>query len=76
MKYYERTTTRRGSVNRFGRIGFIQVKQYVKTNDIKPFNYAKEIKFSESDEAKKYLLHREKDIVYEEDIKILSRTWG
>ena len=76
MKYYSREITERKPVNRFGRLGFVQVVEYVKTNDITPFNKGKKIRFLEDKDARKYLLHLEKDTVYSEDIKTLSRTWG
>ena len=75
MKYYKREVTRRDSVNRFGRMGYILVAEYVKTNDIAPFNKGKRIRFTEDKEAKRFLLHKAVDTVYQEDIKTVSKTW-
>lgn len=65
MKYYSREITKRESINRFGKLGFIPYIEYIKTNDIEKYNKNKKIKFSEISD-KKYLLHKKKDIVYSE----------
>lgn len=75
MKYYSREITERKAVNRFGRLGYVQVAEYVKTNSIDAFNKGKRIKFVESADARKYLLHKNADQVYKEDLKVLSKTW-
>lgn len=76
MKYYKRELTKRTEVNRFGRLGYVALTEYVKTNDIDKFNKGKRIKFNESKDAKRFLLHLEKDRVYELEGETLSRTWG
>lgn len=73
MKYFSREITERKPINRFGRLGYVAITEYVKTNDITPFNRGKRIRFEENQEAKKYLLHLEKDTVYREEGEILSR---
>lgn len=73
MKYYSRELTERKIINKFGRLGYVLIKEYVKTNNIEPFNKGKRIKFAESPEAKKYLLHKDKDKVYKEEGETVSR---
>lgn len=75
MKYYTREITERKAVNKFGRLGYVLVNEYVKTNSIDTFNKGKRIRFVESKDAKKYLLHKDTDTIYKEDAKILSKTW-
>lgn len=77
MKYYERTLTQRKAVNRFGRLGFVLVRETVKTNDITPFNKGKRIRFVETNDRDivRQLRKQEKDTVYQEDLETLSRTW-
>lgn len=74
MKYYSRSITARKPINRFGRLGYVEVTEYVKTNEIATFNVNLRHKFQETPEAKAYLLHKEKDRVYAEEGAILSRN--
>ena len=64
MKYYLRHITIRTTINKYGKLGYVPAIEYVKTNNIEPFNYKKQIKFVESKEAKKYLYWLKKDCVY------------
>ena len=67
MKYYEREITKREAINHFGKLGYVPYIEYVKTNDIAPFNKGKRIHFYETDEARKYLYRGKKqDVVYSE----------
>ena len=66
MKYYSREVTKREAINRFGKLGFVLYKEMVKTNDIDKFNKNKRIKFTEDEEARKYLYHKNSDIIYSE----------
>lgn len=72
MKYFQREITKREVINRFGRLGYVLYTEYVKTNDINKFNKGLKIKFFESDKAKKYLLHKNINTVYEEPGEIVS----
>lgn len=65
MRYYERTLTKRKACGRFGKLLYINVTEYVKTNEIEKFEKGKRIKFLETSEAKKFLIHKEKDYIYE-----------
>lgn len=65
MKYYERTLTKRKACGSYGKLLYINVTEYVKTNNVEEFNKGKRIKFLETSNAKKFLLHKEKDYVYE-----------
>lgn len=75
MKSYLRTVTVRKAVNRFGRLGYVLINEYVKTDDIDRYNKRKHIKFIESKEAEEYLRDLDIDRIYTEDLKVLSRTW-
>lgn len=72
MKYYKREVTERKAVNHFGRLGYVLIVEYVKTNNIEQFNKGKKIKYYEDQEAKKYLLHLKADIIYKEDLEVVS----
>lgn len=47
MKYYTRTITKRETINKYGKLGYVSYDEYVKTNDITPFNKGKKIRFTE-----------------------------
>lgn len=72
MKYYERTYIGIDYQGPHGKKVYVPTKEYVKTNDIKPFNFKKQYKFEESKEAKKYLLHKEVNQVYIEHEQLSS----
>lgn len=78
MKYYQRIVTRREAVNRFGRLGYVEYRETVKTNNIDPFNYRKQIKFTETDDKQiiQELRKLDRDTVYETKLETLSKTWG
>ena len=65
MKYYSRIIYKREPINRYGKLGFVEYVEFVKTNSIDRFNYRKQIKFTETINAKQLLLHgHEADHVY------------
>lgn len=72
MKLYSREVTRRMPVNRFGRLGFILVREYVATDDIDPYNKRKHIKFTECDGDPEGFLP---DQITPVEIKKISRSW-
>lgn len=78
MKYYQRIVTRRAPVNRFGRLGYVEYRETVKTNNIDSFNYRKQIKFTETEDRDiiRELRKADRDTVYETRLETLSRTWG
>lgn len=67
-KYYERTVTHREAINRFGKIGYPKYIEYIKTDNIEKFNKGKKIWFFESDRARKFLYHLEKNKIYSEKV--------
>ena len=75
MKYYYREIVVREPINRFGRLGLVDKIEMVKTNDIKPFNYHKHIKFRECAESEKKIIKElrklERDKVYIKDARML-----
>lgn len=75
MKYYARTVLVRKPVNKFGRLGYVETEEYVKTNDIAKFNKGKRIPFYESESARQALRSKDKqaDKVYQEEKTIVSR---
>lgn len=68
MKYYERVVSHREAINHFGKIGYPKYYEYVKTNDISKFNKGKQIYFYESENARKFLYHLEKNKIYSEKV--------
>lgn len=48
MKVYYREVTSRESINHYGKLGFALYLEVVITDDIKPYNYRKHIKFEET----------------------------
>lgn len=72
MKYYYREVTVREVVNKFGKLGFKDKIELVKTNNIDTFNYRKQYKFKECGVSEKLFIKRlrklEKDVVYRYDI--------
>lgn len=77
MKLYTRTVTERKPINKFGRLGFVEVLEAVRTDDITPFNKGKKIRFRETSED----LHQhfgdvdlmKADTVYKADLEVRSR---
>lgn len=45
MNIYAREVIKRVKINGFGKLGFRKVVEFVRTNDIEPFNKGKRIKF-------------------------------
>lgn len=45
MKIYKREITKREEINRFGKLGFVRYVEYVRTDNIEPFNYRKRNRF-------------------------------
>ena len=64
MKYYHRQITKREEINRWGKLGYIIYDEYVKTNDIAPFNKGKRIKFTEIYRPR-VLVHAKVDTIIE-----------
>lgn len=74
MKYYSREVTERKPINSYGRLGYVLVTEYVKTNDIDRFNKGKRIIFTESKQARTYLYHLEANKVYKVTGEVVSRN--
>lgn len=52
MKNYYREVTVREPVNRFGKLGFKPVAEFVRTDDIAPYNKYKKIRFVECNDLR------------------------
>lgn len=62
-KYYHRVVTRRESINRWGKLGYIAYDEFVKTSDVTPFNKGLKIRFQELNNRPKCLIHASEDQV-------------
>ena len=72
MKLYSRELTKRMPVNRFGRLGYVLVREYVATEDIAPYNKGKRIKFRiDKGDPEGFL----PDKITPVEIKKISRSW-
>ena len=67
MKYYHRSITERKPINKYGKLGYVTVDEYVKTNDIEKHNKGKRIKFTLLNTRPKVLLHAKVDQVVRVD---------
>lgn len=72
MKLYSREVTRRMPVNKFGRLGYVLVREYVATDAIDRYNKRKHIKFKECDGDPEGFLP---DQITPVEIKKISRSW-
>ena len=63
---YTRELTERKAVNRFGKLGYVKIREYVKTDNIDTYNMGKRIKYEECDSAPDWV--KESDRVYKEDL--------
>lgn len=52
MKTYSRKILKRAKINRYGKLGYVEVKECVKTDNIDRFNKGKRIKFTECEDMK------------------------
>lgn len=71
MKLYSREVTMRMPVNKFGRLGFVLVREYVATDNIDPYNKRRHIKFKECEGDPEGFLP---DRITPVEIKKISRT--
>lgn len=66
--YYYRVVTKEVIINRFGKIGYRDFIEYVKTKNIDPYNVRLKYKFKELDKNNKFykeLRHLDSDVVYD-----------
>ena len=74
MKCYMREVVQRVPINQFNKLGYILVKEFVKTDDISKFNYRKRIKFKDADvNTEKELQGLRGDEVYRKELKVVAR---
>ena len=74
MKCYMREVVQRVPINDFNKLGYVLVKEFVKTDEIEKFNYRKRIKFVSADaETEKELQGLRDNEVYRKELKIVSR---
>ena len=64
MNYYKRTITKREVINNYGKLGYIAYDQFVKTNDIAPFNKGKRVAF-EPIKKPRELIHAKANTIVE-----------
>ena len=68
MKYYQRKILIRKAINKYGKMGYVEAYEFIKTNDIEPFNKGLRVRFVEGGrDCRYYLLHKEIDKVYQEE---------
>lgn len=63
-KLYRREVTKREAINRFGKLGYVNYVEYVRTEDPAPFNYRKQHKFRECTDPAGYLMCTDANKVY------------
>ena len=74
MKCYMREVVQRVPINQFNKLGYILVKEFVKTDDISKFNYRKRIKFKDADvNTEKELKGLRGEEVYRKELKVVAR---
>ena len=74
MKCYMSEVVQRVPINQFNKLGYILVKEFVKTDDISKFNYRKRIKFKDADvNTEKELQGLRGDEVYRKELKVVAR---
>lgn len=52
---YGREITKRVKINRFGKLSYRKVVEFIRTNDIEPFNKGKRIKFKKFENLSEFL---------------------
>ena len=76
MKCYMREVVQRVPINEFNKLGYVLVKEFVKTDDISKFNYRKRIKFKDADaDTERELQGLRGDEVYRKELKVVARRW-
>lgn len=72
MKLYSREVKMQTTVNEFGRLGYVLIREYVATDDIDKYNKRKHIKFKEDKGDPSVFLP---DEITRIEIRTVSKTW-
>lgn len=72
MAIYYRSILKREPINRWGRIGYREYLEIVRTEDISKFNYRKKLKFRLYNENDRIFIDEEKQAYFENCLKLVK----
>lgn len=74
MGMYYRSILKREPINRWGRMGYREYIEIVRTDDISKYNYRKKIKFHHVIENEIIFVDEEKQTYFENCLKLVKNT--
>lgn len=74
MAIYYRSVLKREPINRWGRIGYREYLEIVRTEDISKFNYRKKLKFRSYSENDRIFIDEEKQAYFENCLKLVKNS--
>lgn len=74
MAIYYRSILKREPINRWGRMGYREYIEIVRTDDISKYNYRKRIKFHLVSENERIFIDEEKQTYFENCLKLVKNT--
>ena len=74
MDTYYRSILKRDPINRWGRMGYREYIEIVRTDDISKYNYRKRIKFHLVNENEIIFIDEEKQTYFENCLKLVKNT--
>lgn len=74
MTIYYRSILKREPINRWGRMGYREYIEIVRTDDISKYNYRKRIKFHRVIENEIIFIDEEKQTYFENCLKLVKNT--
>lgn len=74
MAIYYRSILKREPINRWGRMGYREYIEIVRTDDISKYNYRKRIKFHRASENEIIFVDEEKQTYFENCLKLVKNT--
>lgn len=74
MAIYYRSLLKREPINRWGRMGYREYIEIVRTDDISKYNYRKRIKFRRVSENEIIFIDEEKQTYFENCLKLVKNT--
>lgn len=74
MAIYYRSVLKREPINRWGRIGYREYLEIVRTEDISKFNYRKKLKFRSYNENDRIFIDEEKQAYFENCLKLVKNS--
>ena len=74
MAIYYRSILKREPINRWGRMGYREYIEIVRTDDISKYNYRKRIKFHHVSENEIIFVDEEKQTYFENCLKLVKNT--